>query len=134
MVRRTSRLPAHLFENFFPDGGIGRLIHRYGLRDQTPFLKKPNQSAVANWSKETINSRSRMRRIDPPHLFRRLGRGNIQIYHDRFLVAADDDAHHGLVTPGVGLLMRHKRRHVNKIAGAGIGDLTVHPNAFWLHR
>lgn len=59
--------------------------------------------------------------IDPMDFFGFLHRRYIEVDDNRFLVASHNNAHERLVWVGVYLLVRRKRRDVNKVAGAGLG-------------
>src|SRR5215475_13012193 len=61
-----------------------------------------------------------MNRINPINLLRLFHRGQVEIHHNRFLVASDHDAHKGFILIGVDFLMGRKRRHINKIARPGV--------------
>jgi hypothetical protein len=61
-------------------------------------------------------------RILPQDLFRRFGRGDVEVDDDRLLAGAHQDAFERLVAAGIDLLVRHIGRHVDEIAGAGLGD------------
>ena len=56
--------------------------------------------------------------IDPGHLLRRFYGRDIQVDDHRILPTADQDATERLVPAGIDLLMGHKRRHVDEIAGS----------------
>src|SRR5438874_1982899 len=68
-------------------------------------------------------SRMWMDGIDPIDCFWRFNGGNVQIYHDRLLTAADQHADEFLILAGVDFLMRDKRRHIDKISRPGLGNV-----------
>src|SRR5262249_43199893 len=61
-------------------------------------------------------------RIDPAHLLGRLGGREVEVHDHRLLARAHDDALQLLAGRGVDLLVRHERRDVDEVAGAGLGD------------
>src|SRR5262245_45873330 len=60
-------------------------------------------------------------RIDPRHLLGLLHRLDVEVDDDRLVVAAHQHAFERLVRAGVDLLVRHERRHVDEVAGPGLG-------------
>ncbi len=62
-----------------------------------------------------------MDRVDPRHFGRLLDRLDVEVDHDRLVVAAHQHAFEDLVLTRIDLLVRHVRRHVDEIAGAGLG-------------
>src|SRR5206468_2896899 len=64
---------------------------------------------------------ARMRRVDPPHILRRLRRLDVQVDRHRLAVAAHQHAFERLGRAGVDLLVRHEGRHVDEVAGTGLG-------------
>src|SRR5262249_378962 len=61
-----------------------------------------------------------MNRINPINLLRLFHRGQVEIHHNRFLVASDHDARKGFIRIGVDFLMGRERRHINKITWPGV--------------
>src|SRR5215468_3508515 len=61
---------------------------------------------------------SAMDRIHPHHLLRRLDRHDIEIHHDRLLAGSHQNAFEDFIPAGVDFLVRHIRRHIDKIARA----------------
>jgi hypothetical protein len=73
-------------------------------------------------------------RVDPGHVFRLLHRLDVEVDHHRLVVAAHQHALQGLVGRGVDLLVRHVRRHIDEVAGPGLGGefqllAPAHPGA-----
>src|SRR4029077_5869755 len=63
-----------------------------------------------------------MSRINPINFFRLVYRWQIKIHHDGFLVAPDYYTQKRFIRIGIDLLMGYKRRYVNKISWAGVGE------------
>src|SRR6516225_7363055 len=61
-------------------------------------------------------------RVLPQHLFRRLYWRDVKIDDDGLLARAHQYAFERLVAARIDLLVRHIGRHVDEIAGAGLGD------------
>ena len=64
-----------------------------------------------------------MKIVHPIHFLGGLGWRNFQINHHRFLVATHDHTAQRFLATGVDLLVWHKGWHINKIAGAGVGNI-----------
>src|SRR4030095_1983365 len=58
----------------------------------------------------------------PKDFLRILDRRYVQVYHDRFLVAAHDHTGERFICVGVDFLVRHKRRYENKISRTCLRD------------
>src|ERR1035437_10024137 len=57
-----------------------------------------------------------MDRIDPRDLLRLLDRLDVEVNHNRFVVAAHKDTFERLILVRINFLVRHERRHIYKIA------------------
>src|SRR5665213_612119 len=63
-----------------------------------------------------------MDRIDPSDVLRLFHRLDVEIDHHRLVVGTHQHAFQHFVGAGVDFLVRHVRRHVDKVSGSGLGD------------
>ena len=69
-------------------------------------------------------------RVHPEHFLGRLDSGDVQVHHDRLIVAAHQHALQRLIGAGIDFLVWHIGRDVNAVARPGFRDkLQLRPSA-----